>query len=278
MNRVHRYCSHVTGAACRQLRNVAWLLVLCSVLQSCAQPVFAPIEQKSTRGGGAVLWPDGAAERTKKPPPPMHVVRAGETLHEIAWRYGLDFRDVVNWNALRNPDRITVGQRLRLRPPPSGAKSSSVARDPVSSGQQKNKPKESRKRISPPAQPADEGKRRWVWPADGDVKKVSTKSGRRGIEIHGARNQSVKAASDGKVVYSGNGLRGYGELIIVQHDEQFLSAYAHNDIRMVDEGEVVKRGQPIAKLGSTEARTPMLHFEIRLNGKAVDPLVYLPKR
>lgn len=118
----------------------------------------------------------------------------------------------------------------------------------------------------------------WVWPAEGAATHARGVAGTRGIEIRGEKGQDVKAAAAGKVVYSGSGLRGYGELIIIKHDETYLSAYAHNEARLVEEGQSVKSGQVIARMGNTEARETMLHFEIRRNGKSVDPYQYLPKR
>jgi lipoprotein NlpD len=130
---------------------------------------------------------------------------------------------------------------------------------------------------APSPQPANET-RTWVWPADGKAQRAVSATGSIGLEIKGTRGQPIRAASDGQVVYAGNGLRGYGQLLIVKHDENFLSAYAHNDKLLVSEGQRIEIGQPIALMGDTEADEVMLHFEIRKGGKAVEPLQYLPQR
>lgn len=119
---------------------------------------------------------------------------------------------------------------------------------------------------------------RWMWPAQGKVSAADAGSVTKGIDIRGARGQAVKAAAGGTVVYSGSGLRGYGELIIIQHNDTFLSAYAHNEARLVQEGRHVDAGETIARMGNSDTTDVMLHFEIRRNGKAVDPLQYLPNR
>ncbi|MGA1665251.1 MAG: peptidoglycan DD-metalloendopeptidase family protein, partial [Burkholderiaceae bacterium] len=118
----------------------------------------------------------------------------------------------------------------------------------------------------------------WRWPSNGQVVSQFSEGGRKGIAIAGAPGEAVFAAETGKVVYAGNGLRGYGNLVIVKHDNDLLSAYAHNRNILVKEGQLVKRGQQIAELGMTDADKPMLHFEIRKAGKPVDPLGYLPNR
>lgn len=121
---------------------------------------------------------------------------------------------------------------------------------------------------------------RWRWPTSGRVVRRFSEAGggKPGIDIRGRPGQAVKATADGKVVYSGNGLKGYGELVIIKHNETFLSAYAHNRKRVVKEGAIVRGGQKIAELGNTGTSVPVLHFEIRKNGKPVDPLKYLPKK
>ena len=119
---------------------------------------------------------------------------------------------------------------------------------------------------------------KWVWPAIGETRVSTRFSGSDGIEILGEKGQVVRAAGNGTVVYSGHGLRGYGELIIIKHDDRFLSAYAHNNVRLVEEGDSVSAGEAIAHMGSTSSEEVRLHFEIRQNGKAIDPLKVLPQR
>ena len=213
-----------------------------------------------------------------------HTVLIGETLYSIAWRHGLDYKRLASWNKIRPPYTIYAGQRLRLTRPRATSKTYAqrrAAKSTKSTSKSKNstlnktaKKSQTSKKVSKPI------KHEWGWPTKGKV--ISTYStkvgGNKGIDIEGKVGQDIFAASSGKVVYSGNGLLGYGNLIIVKHSEQFLSAYAHNKKLLVKEGGAVTRGQKIAELGSTGTKTPKLHFEIRRNGKPVDPLKYLPKK
>lgn len=212
-----------------------------------------------------------------------HKVLRGETLYSIAYQHGLDYRELAAWNRIAKPYTIFPGQRLQMKVPKVTAKARTVAS--ASSKKQANvkrSPPVIRKktveavRKSKPAQPV---KHAWVWPTHGKVlQKYSPKGrGNKGIDIAGKAGQPVLAASSGKVVYSGNGLPGYGNLIIIKHSDQYLSAYAHNRKLLVKEGKTVTRGQKIAELGSTGTRSPRLHFEIRRHGKPVNPLRYLPK-
>lgn len=140
------------------------------------------------------------------------------------------------------------------------------------------KPTTGKKLRASTAAPASVGSRGWSWPADGQVLNRYTESDSKGVDIAGARSAPVRAAADGRVVYQGSGLRGYGQLIIIKHNDEFLSAYAHNDRIYVKEGDAVKRGQKIADMGSTGTDRVKLHFEIRRQGVPVDPLKYLPSR
>lgn len=186
----------------------------------------------------------------------MHMVRRGETLYSIAWAANLDYRAVAQWNDIRPPYLIKSGQHLRLTRP-------------------------ARSKARPPARPRPQQalQRGWGWPAEGRVsRRFSTKFRSTGIDIAGRRGQPIRAAAAGRVVYRGSGLRGYGKLIIIKHNETFLSAYAHNDTIAVREGETVGGGQRIASMGSTGTDRTKLHFEIRRYGVPVDPLRYLARR
>ena len=200
------------------------------------------------------------------------VVQRGQTVYRIATENGITARDLALWNDIPPPYTIYPGQRLRLYP--------SDRRDPPVRPAVVAKPAAApQQRPATPAAPAN-ADLDWRWPAEGAV--VTTFAGgdptRQGIDIAGKAGQPVRAAADGVVVYSGSGLVGYGELVIVKHNDQWLSAYGHNRARLVNEGALVKAGQQIAEMGRSGASRDMLHFEIRYNGKPVDPQGYLPGR
>jgi lipoprotein NlpD len=249
------------------------MIVLLAMSSGCVNTVPAPIAQKSAAPREAATVHRAGSPRTPRDStkPTSYVVKRGDTLYSIAWRFGIDFRNLSRWNRIANPNVIQVGQRLSLKAPP--VKKSKVASATTA-------PKRSSKASDKPAGKSRLAPRRvkWSWPASGSIKASSSALGTKGIEILGTRGEPIKAASSGTVVYSGSGLRGYGQLIIVKHDEQFLSAYAHNDRLLVAEGATVKSGQRIADMGDSDAKRVMLHFEIRRNGKAVEPRDYLPRR
>lgn len=239
--------------------GLAVLLVGSILLTGCGSPM-APV---SDRSGGP------------RDAPSHYRVQRGDTLYSIAFSYGLDYRDVAAWNGIGHPYRIYAGQRLRLRPPPS----SPPARQARKQSPPAPTPSVRRQERQQTASAAPKGNLRWQWPTEGRVIRTfsGTENGKKGIAIAGTRGQPVRAAADGEVVYSGEGLLRYGKLIIIQHDQAFFSAYAHNRVLLVAEGQRVKGGQPIAELGSTGTTRPMLHFEVRRNGRPVDPLSYLPR-
>ncbi len=198
-----------------------------------------------------------------------HTVRKGETLYSIAWQYGHDYRTVARWNQVPRPYTIYPGQKLRVRSPDSEAVTkSSTTRSSSRKSRTAHKAKTSAR--SP----------KWRWPTQGEVisRFVAGDPTRQGIDISGKRGQPVLAAASGKVVYSGNGLRGYGNLVIIQHNETYFSAYAHTQKVRVKEKDKVKSGQRIADMGNSGTDRVMLHFEIRRNGKPSNPLKYLPKK
>lgn len=200
----------------------------------------------------------------------FHRVDAGDTLYSIGWRYNEDYRDVAAWNGIAPPYRIQRGQILRLVPPPdftarsTSQKPSRVARD--------------NKSINRAARAVTT--LRWQWPAEGSAQLLQhhATAAPRGLEIIGYSGQAVRAAAAGRVVYSGNNLKGYGNLVIVKHDDEFLSAYAHNSNIVVREGEEVTAGQKVAEMGRNNNNRTALYFEIRRNGKSENPLRYLPQR
>lgn len=202
---------------------------------------------------------------------PEHVVRRGDTLYSIAWAAGLDYRRLARWNGISPPYLIRPGQNLRLTAPPAGERPRATAAA---------KPRPPRRAARPTAaQPtASATVKKWVWPTTGKVITRFSATRNKGIDIQGRDGQPVRSAAPGRVVYAGSGLRGYGKLIIVKHNEIFLSAYAHNRKLLVAEGSQVSRGQAIAEMGSSGTNQVKLHFEIRRRGVPVDPLRYLPKR
>ena len=201
--------------------------------------------------------------------PPHHVVRAGETLYSVSIRYGLDYRDIARWNGIGRDYLIHPGQRLRLDPPPGSRRAASSPQAPQRSASPRGSPDDPAHR--PPA---------WQWPVQAGtvVGTVHQPSGGLGLRIDGALNQPILAAADGKVVYTGSGLRGYGQLIIINHVRGWLSAYGHNALVQVREGEDVRMGQAIASMGLGPGQQAMLYFEIRLDGQPLDPLRQLPPR
>jgi lipoprotein NlpD len=221
-----------------------------------------------------------------------HVVAAGETLFSIAWRYDLDHRELARANGIGRDYVIYPGQRLNLdmstpraTPQRTVARSQDVA--PVSKpapARQTAAPKRSKNQTpavaAKPATPAPAAPSNWQWPVQGPLLASFHSNGglNKGIDIGGKLGEPVLAAAAGNVVYSGSGLRGYGNLIIVKHNEKYLSAYAHNNALYVKEGDVVKAGQKIAEMGSSGTDRTKLHFEIRYDGKPVNPLKYLPRQ
>lgn len=192
----------------------------------------------------------------------VYVVRAQDTVYSIAWRYGLDFRDLARWNHIGPDFRITIGQTLILAPVATTADAPplKVPKPPPSTALPKLRPIASA--LS------------WAWPTDRMSAPQPVSGG--GILLPGREGQDIRAASSGRVVYNGSGIRGYGNLIIIKHGENLLSAYAHTRESLVHDGQEVTLGQVIAHMGEGAPQKPVLYFEIRRNGKPVDPLAFLP--
>lgn len=205
----------------------------------------------------------------------FHTIRKGETLYEIAFQYGWDYRELAAVNNIQPPYVIYPGQKLVFK----------KMHKPVQTRTQKPAVLPVTKKFAQASKVANpivlkELDRNWIWPAKGKmVKPFSMKAWNRnkGIDIQGGFAHPVYAAKAGSVVYSGAGLRGYGQLIIIKHNETYLSAYAYNSRLLAKEGDVVTQGQKIAEMGQSEANSVKLHFEIRKNGQPVDPLLYLPR-
>jgi lipoprotein NlpD len=267
-----------------------------------AAPVAAPV-------AAAASAPLPGAENAGKPG--YHTVKAGDTLIRIALDYGQNWRDIARWNAMDNPNVVEVGQVLRIVPPASEQKvaaarpvpggsaptaaassaASAAATAPASPTATASRPEPIKAPAvvvpavpsatggaPPPAAASDSDEIAWMWPATGAVIAGFDEGRNKGLTIAGKAGDPVIAAADGRVVYAGSSLRGYGNLVIVKHSEVFLTAYAHNQVLLVKDDQVVRRGQKIAEMGSTDAERVQLHFEIRRQGKPVDPAKLLPPR
>lgn len=253
-------------------------------------------------GGGRAVAPVGSydydsSKRQISTPPTYYTVRKGDTLYSISWRYGMDYKDVARINGIRPPYTIYVGQKIHFKsatrtvskPQPSQAQSKPVKPVPAAKPAPASSPPPKNTTTTAKAKPAPSSTQQafvgnqnlqWRWPTDGKVVSAYSNSnpGRKGIDIAGKAGQPIIAAESGKVVYSGNGLPRYGNLLIIKHNDVYLSAYAHSDKLLVKEGEIVNAGQKIALMGRTGTQRDQLHFEIRRNGKPVDPIRFLPKR
>lgn len=314
------------------------------IVAGCASTEPAPVVDRSHKNTAATSTPaeapkpvTAAAERVARKG--HYIVKEGDTLYRIALDHGQGYRDVAAWNNLADPNRIVVGQELRVAPVES-EESAVVVVKPVVSSQPieqrpldgntatiKSQPKAGREPYSEEAlarlgkateanavrpetrpevkadakdtkadakveakadakadakaaasQPRNDEDLAWSWPSSGKVATSFAESGGKGVDILGAKGDPVLAAADGKVVYSGTGLRGYGQLVIVKHNNTFLTAYAHNSKIAVKEGQTVGKGQKIAEMGDSETDRVKLHFEVRRMGKPVDPLKHLPAR
>jgi lipoprotein NlpD len=216
-----------------------------------------------------------------------YTVEPGDTLFAIAFYSGNDYRELAKINNIPSPFTIQVGQTLRLNAQTASRINSANTNDTRSGKEKKAKQKyvETGSKIRRQAQPDTQSnsnksnrKLAWMWPAQGSrtIATVGSDGSKRGLDIKGRLGSTVVAAADGKVVYAGNALKGYGNLVIIKHNDDYLSAYAHNKSNLVGEQVYVKQGQQIATMGSSGASDVMLHFEIRLKGKSVDPFKYLP--
>jgi lipoprotein NlpD len=199
-----------------------------------------------------------------------HEVLPGETLYAIAFRHDEDYRRLANINNLQSPYTLKVGQVLDVKP--NSANSGKIAAKPIKKTLQAAPAKAKEKQINYSSAGL------WLWPAQGKmVNNFAPEKGKKGIDIAGSQKEKVRAASSGLVAYSGNGLSGYGNLIIIKHNNQYLTAYGNNSKNFVKEGQQVKQGQVIAQMGRVNHKFWGLHFEIRKSGKPVNPLKYLKK-
>lgn len=316
----------------KQIPRLALLTISLGLLAACSTPTRqAPVVDRPTASASNYRPYRPAQTPAPAPASEDHVdakgsytVRRGDTLLRIAFDHGQNYRDLVAWNNLRDPDDIKVGQVLRVAPPDrngsnvsngNGNGSTAVVTSPITMpGAEKPVPVPKKtaprgdkkpysdstlaeadkddapnpKAVERPASgslaagstvtASDDEKLTWMWPSDGRIIATFDEGKNKGIDIAGRPGQQVMAAGAGKVMYAGSGIRGYGNLVIVKHSNSLLSAYAHNRSILVKEGQNVTKGQAIAEMGSSDADTVKLHFEIRQQGKPVDPSKFLPSR
>jgi lipoprotein NlpD len=285
------------------LGTVAFALVLAG----CGSTPMnrAPVEDRSANGkpaaaaGVPVVKPAPGFENAGKPG--YYTVKPGDTLIRIGLENGQSPKDIARWNALENPNKIEVGQVVRVVPPTSTDSAAVAVAKPVSNGtatstaiapaasstvsaapaSAASKPASSPAVVAAPVAgtaAVGDDDLGWIWPAKGAVLTEFDEVKNKGLDIGGTAGDAVLASAEGKVVYAGEGLRGYGKLIILKHNNTFLTAYAHNQNLLVKEDQTVKKGQKIAEMGNTDADRVKLHFEVRRQGKPVDPAKYLPAK
>jgi len=295
-------------------RNASWCriagaMALVALMAACAAPRTsrAPVEDRNV-GKTTAPAPSAAASTPAEPAkvlpgaenagkPGYFTVRPGDTLIRVGLETGQNWKDLVKWNNLENPNVLEVGQVLRVVAP--GVDPSVTATRPVTSGKVEARPLDAPKEPAKPASSASapatpsvtptpapspaasnggDDDVNWLWPASGQVVSRFDEARSKGLGIAGKAGDPVLAAADGRVVYAGSGLRGYGNLVILKHNNTYLTAYAHNQALLVKEEQTVKRGQKIAEMGATDSDRVKLHFEIRKQGKPVDPEKLLPSR
>lgn len=260
------------------------LVSLCAVwLAGCGSNAPAPVEDRQSRSKAAPPRVAPAKEERYR-------VARGDTLYSIAFRYGLDFRGLAAANRIARPYTIYPGQQLVLREAtPTSVSPVASAGPPAKKSTAPAQPKKaptpapSPRKAPTPAKAEREDfvgapVTRWLWPSSGKVVRGFSSTRHKGISLAGNRGDPVKAVAAGKIVYAGTGIVGLGELLIVKHNEEYLSAYGHNDRLLVAEGDVVSAGQTIARKGNSGTDTVKLYFEIRRAGKPINPQRVLPKR
>lgn len=266
-----------------QLATASLLLVL---LAACASsPMPAPVVDRTSGAGVAGVVPLEPA------PPGYYRVKRGDTLYRIALENGQSYRDVAAWNSLVNANQIEVGQLLRVVPPGADVSAGTgVTTMPVAPGGVQAQPIDQARPVPAPipstaaaggasapaaSASAADSAIKLAWPVIGQLIGHFDEKGNKGIDIAGKKGDPVQAADDGRVIHVGP-LRGYGNLVIIKHNDTYLTAYGHNDKVLVTEQATVRKGQKIAEMGNSDTDRVKLHFEVRKNGKPVDPMRYLP--
>jgi len=302
-------------AAARRLQRCVLLATACLVGACALTPHRAPVEDRSATArapvaASAASSPASAASDAAKPvvadansgKPGFYTIKPGDTLIRIGLDNGQNWKDLMRWNNLSNPNLIEVGQVIRIVAP--GVDPATATARPVTTARVETRsldtkpgsaivaasassaPAASASAASPPPSPTRETTPlregdddiNWAWPATTPVSSPFDEARNKGLVFRGKGGDPVYAAADGRVVYAGSGLRGYGNLVILKHNATYLTAYAHNQTLLVKDDQQVKRGQKIAEMGSTDADGVQLHFEIRKQGKPIDPARLLPAR
>jgi lipoprotein NlpD len=275
-----------------QISSLALLSVAALQLVGCSTPMptRAPVVDRSTGnvvvGNKPSIDTPAFAPIDSKPLPNLmnsqhagkpgyYSVKPGDTVMQIGRNTNQNWRDIVKWNNLESANQIEVGQVLRVAPLDKLDSNSAATKPPVATAPIITP--------LPPLPPASasatsEEDIPWMWPSSGSLISGYDEVKSKGLKIAGKLGDPVYASADGRVVYAGSGLRGYGNLVILKHNETYLTAYAHNQTLLVKEDQTVRKGQRIADMGSSDADKVMLHFEVRRNGKPVDPAKYLPGR
>ena len=284
------------------------------VVSACVSQRPAPVVDRSGRSAATAAAPAATPTLVRAAKDGIYVAQRGDTLQNVALAFGVDQKDLARWNGMGESEALIPGQTLQVTPPADVATVSPITRGgqaevrplpppgvsapgataplPPSSLPPSLPPTATPPAVPPPPAPppaavtpappepsrASSASLPWIWPTAGKVIETFDDPRNKGIDIAGNEGAPVQAAADGEVVYVGSAVRGYGNLVIVRHSDDFITAYAHNRKVLVAEKQSVKRGQPIAELGRSDADRPKLHFEIRHQGKPVDPLKYLPAR
>jgi lipoprotein NlpD len=284
------------------------------LLSGCGSTVLnrAPVEDRGSVSGKAAM--DARTAAVKQLPgfenagkPGYYTVKPGDTMIRIGLETGQSHKDITRWNSIENANKIEVGQVLRVVPPVANdttaaastasvavakpVSTSSVTSTPIAAGTAKpaSAPASATPAAAPtpaptvaaapaPASTGGDDEINWIWPGNGPVLAGFDEAKNKGLDIGGSAGDPVVAAAEGRVVYAGAGLRGYGNLIILKHNNTYLTAYAHNQTLLVKEDQSVKKGQKIAEMGNSDADRVKLHFEVRRQGKPVDPSKYLPAK
>jgi lipoprotein NlpD len=300
----------IEASAWRPLKAAGVIVAVISLFGCVNPPHRAPVEERSATPRATVVAASPAVASASASDagkaaaldggsrPGYYTVRPGDTLIRIGLDNGQNWKDLVRWNNLDNPNLIEVGQALRVVPP--GVEPTVATSRPVTTMRVETRPLETRPAASAPtaaalappvataaptspatapAAPRDvDDDITWSWPVAASVALPFDEARNKGLVFRGKAGDPVLAAADGRVVYAGSGLRGYGNLVILKHNATYLTAYAHNQILLVKDDQTVRRGQKIAEMGSTDADTVQLHFEIRKQGKPIDPAKLLPPR